>query len=240
MLAAAREAYRGRLPVRYEGGEAFRAGFDQALAGASAPGQTVLDVGSGRSPTVPPEARPPGWRYVGLDISGSELERAPRGSYDEIVIADAVQRVHALDGQFDLVLSFQVLEHVKPLGQALENMRHYLRPGGQLVAQMSGTFSVFGLVNRAVPQSAAVWLLRRFLHRNPETVFPAYYHQCYSSALERLLEPWNRAEVIPRFIGEPYFHFSPLLRAGYIAFEEWVVQRHMDNLAAYYVVSATR
>lgn len=239
-LGAAKGAYRGRVPARYGDGVAFRSAFDAAVASVLAPQQTVLDVGSGRAPTIPPEERPPGCRYVGLDLSRTELERAPAGSYDEMIVADTVEYVPSLEEQFDLVVSFQVLEHVRPLDQAFDNLRRYLRPGGQLVAQMSGTFSVFGVLNRAIPQSVAVWLLRRFLDRDPETVFPAHYHRCYFTALERILEPWDESEVIPRFIGEPYFHFSPPLRAGFIAYEEWAVQRDRKNLASYYVVRATR
>ncbi|MCA1690686.1 MAG: class I SAM-dependent methyltransferase [Actinobacteria bacterium] len=239
-LGAAKEAYRGRVPARYGDGAAFRAGFDEALAKVLAPHQAVLDVGSGRTPTIPLGVRLPGCRYVGLDISHGELERAPAGSYDEMIVTDTVEYVPTLEEQFDVVVSFQVLEHVRPLDQAFDNLRRYLRPGGQLVAQMSGTFSIFGLLNRVIPQDAALWLLRRFLHRDPETVFPAHYHRCYFTALERILEPWHHAEIIPRFIGEPYLHPWPPLRAVFIAYEEWAVQRDCRNLASYYVVRATR
>ncbi len=234
-------AYRGHLPERYRRSpDAWRATFDDALARVLAPGQRILDVGSGRLPTILPEDRLPGCHYVGLDISREELETAPPGSYDEVVVADVGTRVAALQGRFDLVVSFQVLEHVKPLDAAFDNLRSYLDTDGQLVAQFSGKFSLFALANQAVPHRASRWLLRRVLDRAEGTTFPAPYHLCYQSALERLLRPWTRADIEPCWYGEGYFNFWAPLRAGYVGFEEWARRRGHENLAPYYVVHAVR
>ena len=58
------------------------------------------------------------------------MEHAPEGSYDEMFVGDITKRVAELEGRFDLIICFQVLEHVKPLDDAIENLRCYLRPGG--------------------------------------------------------------------------------------------------------------
>lgn len=232
------DALRGRLPDRY--GPDWGDEFSRRAYRALAPGLSILDVGSGRLPTVSVGRRPAGCRYVGLDISRAELQRAPGGSYDALVVADVIEPLSALVEGFDLVLSFQVLEHVKPLDQAMENLRVYLRPGGRLVAQLSGTFSLFGLANQLIPQPAATWLLRRLLRRDPETVFPAHYHHCWYSALERMLEPWTAAEIVPYWMGAGYLGFSRPLQAGYLVYEEWVRLADYRNLAAYYVVDAMR
>jgi len=145
-----------------------------------------------------------------------------------------------MQDRFDLIVSFQVLEHVRPLDDAIENIRRYLRPGGRFVTQLSGSLSVFGLLNRLLPTNVAVWTLKTLLGRPPDTVFPAHYHHCWASALERMLEPWSRAEVIPIWYGAPYFSFSKALQASYVGYEEWMRSADHRNLASHYVIDAHR
>lgn len=231
-------ALHGRLPHRY--GPQLPEEFDRRVQCALAPAMSILDVGSGRLPAILPGRRPAGCSYVGLDISRAELERAPIGSYDSVVVADVTETLPVLGQSFDLIVSFQVLEHVKSIDQALDNLRMYLRPGGRLVAQLSGTFSLFGLANRLIPQPTVTWLLRRLLRRDPETVFPAHYHHCWYSALELILEPWAAAEITPYWRGAGYLGFFRPLQAGYLVYEEWVRVSNRRNLAPYYLVDAMR
>lgn len=127
-VCAARGALDHRLPARYERGH--RDLFDSYARPTLRPFASVLDIGAGRSPTFPEAARPADCTYVGLDLSGQELASAPTGSYDDVVASDVRARVPSLIGQFDAIISWQVLEHVKPLPTAIENLRSYLRPGG--------------------------------------------------------------------------------------------------------------
>lgn len=234
---ASRESARGvRLPARYAFG--WREFVESRIAPSLKPGVQILDVGSGRQPTVPPPKRPEGCRYVGLDVSLVELRKAPKGSYDEQIAADAVQRRGDLQGRFDLVVSWQALEHVKPLDVALDNFSSYLRPGGSMVALLSGSFSLFGIVNKLAPARLGVWGMQRLLGRDPESVFPAYYDRCYYSALVRLLESWSRVEVVPLYRGAAYFRFSRRLQALYLAYEGWAMRRGHHNLATHYLIDA--
>ncbi|MGH3851716.1 MAG: class I SAM-dependent methyltransferase, partial [Pseudonocardiaceae bacterium] len=212
--------------------------YDARVAQALGPGMRILDVGSGRTPSLAPDARPPGCHYVGLDVSSVELEAAPSGWYDEIVVADVAQRVPELEGRFDLVVSLQVLEHVRPLPVAMENLRSYLAPGGCLIAQLSGAYSVYGVVNRLIPQSVALWLLKHLLARPVDTVFPAYYHRCHSRGLNQIFANWSAAEVHSEWWGAGYFAFSRPLQSIYVGFEEWIRLSGYTNLAPYYVVEA--
>lgn len=238
VAGTARGAFQGRVPERYR--ENWQLEFDERVSRALSSDALVLDAGSGRNPVVPVPLRPSNCRYVGLDLSDSELRRAPAGSYDEIVVGDLTEFVPGLEGRFDLILCFQVLEHVKPLDEAFANLRRYLRPGGRLIAQLSGSFSLFGLANRVLPQRVTVWMLRTFLGREAGTVFPAYYHRCWYTALERMLTCWSKAEVIPVWKGAGYVQFLKPLWAGYIGYEEWMRLGGHRNLASHYVIEAVR
>lgn len=197
-----------------------------------------MDVGSGKHPTILPQDRPPGTYYVGLDVSEAELRKAPEGSYDQVIVSDVANMIHGLNGQFDLIVTWFVLEHVKPLDGAFENMRTYLRPGGCLIAVFSGTFAAFALLNRAIPQPIGRWILKRLFGRPIESTFPAHYHHCWYSALERMLISWTQSQIVPYYTGAGYFRFSRVLRAIYVGYEEWTFLRTHRNLASYYLVTA--
>jgi SAM-dependent methyltransferase len=240
IVAAARAATRGILPPRYATDEwdlTFRAALERVLE----PGMKILDVGSGAGPAVPLQSRPAGTTYTGLDISAAELEKAGPGAYDETLVADIVEHRPELDGRFDLVISFFVLEHVKPVDAALENMRRYLKPGGQLVAELAGGRSPSGIANRLVPHWLAKLLLKVFLREDPERVFPAHYDRCHQSALVRIMSSgWQSSEVRPLYVGAPYVRFSRLLMGLFVAYEEWTFRRARDDLATYYLLLATK
>src|SRR3954453_741383 len=173
-----------RLPPRYETDfwdGPFKRRLDQMLE----PGSRILDLGAGARPVLPADARPAGCHYIGMDSSRSELEKAPRGSYDEMLVGDITDRMPELDGRFDLIISWLVLEHVKPLDVALDNVRAYLRPGGTFIAQLSGTFSLHALLNRVLPARVSRRLLMKAQGREVDSVFPAPYHRGWYSALRR-------------------------------------------------------
>lgn len=234
----ARLALDRQLPERYD--DDLRVLFDRYALPLLRRDASVLDVGAGRSPSFPPKARPDGCTYVGLDLSIEELLAAPPGSYDEVRAADVTRLVPPLVDRFDAIVSWQVLEHVKPLRFAFENLRSYLRPGGTLVAHFSGTFGLFGLLSRAVPTRLTPALLERMFDRPRATTFPTHFDRCWASALAEMGECWSSFEVIPRHEGAKYFGFSRHAQALYLAYEEWAGRSGHANLASYYLVVATR
>jgi len=214
--------------------------FRAAIQSEIRPDSVVIDVGGGRSPAIPRSDLPPGATYIGLDLSGRELMAAPPGSYDRVVVADVTRHQPALVGCADLVVSFQVLEHVAPLNDAISNIASYLRPGGLFVAQLSGGRSAFALVNRAIPHRLAKLIMKWLLRRDPETVFPARYDRCTYSAISRMLEGWSGFRVVPRYIGAGYFRFLPALETVYVRIEDLIVRGDHKDLATHYLVVARR
>lgn len=228
----------GRLPPRY--GDSIRARFDELVSPSLVPGARILDVGSGRDPTLSRSQLPPRANYVGLDVSAPELEQAPSGAYDDIVVSDIADRVPALEEAFDLLVSWQVLEHVKPMDGALNNMRSYLPPGGRMVAILSGSFSAFGLANRVLPDRVGRRLAARVLRIDEEHVFPAHYDRCHQSALTRLLATWSKIEIEPLYRGAVYFRSFPPLLHAYLSYENWALRGAHGNLATHYLLVAER
>lgn len=230
----------GQLPARYR--VPLRQGFEEDLGERLVSGCQVLDIGSGRHPTVPVVERPEGVRYVGLDLSIDELRAAGDGAYDEILEADATRFLPELGGMFDLVVSWQVLEHVKDMEGTLENIRRYLKPGGRFVAQFSGAWSAFGIINRILPDRIGSRIVDRTMKRteNNIPVFPAYYNRCSARALDPLLASWTDYRLTPIFHGAGYFNFLPPARRMYLAYENLASRREARNLATHYLLTAER
>lgn len=228
------DARRGVLPNRYERNE-----LAERLKHALRPDIRVLEVGAGARPLVEPQARPAGCRYVGLDISPTELERAPGGSYDEVVVRDLVEYDPGLARGFDLILSLFAMEHVDSVGRALDNLRAYLTPGGRLLLAISGRFSPFAIANRLLPARVKLPLMERLIGRPEESVFPAAYDRAWHTALDRTLaQGWAEWEILPSYSGAHYMRFSGVLQALYLGYEEWLVQRRHSNLATDYLIDA--
>ena len=230
---------RVRLPARYE--QVWDAPFRGAIEAVLEPGMAILDLGSGRNPTIPRHERPAGTTYVGVDLSGDELAAAPEGSYDEHTVADIGTLQDHLVGRFHLIVSWQVLEHVRDLGAAIVCIRAYLKPGGTFVAMFSGSRSAFAAINRVVPFRVGAPMVSRVMGRSSSNpVFPAYYDRCYASALDELLVDWADVRIAPFYRGAGYFRFSPILTRAYLAFEDRVAAGGREDLATHYLVVAMR
>ena len=236
--AAAADGKGANLPARYS--DPWPTGFGERVRDALAPGAVVLDVGCGSRPTIPPLERPAGCRYVALDEAREELAAAPAGSYDEVWVRDVTVPVPELAGRFDLAVSWNLFEHVRPLDAALANVRTYLRPGGRMIALLSGAFSAFALGGRLLPTRAAAVLMERLLGRDPGSVFRSHYDRCWYGALVQLLSGWSQAEVVPLYRGAEYFNFSPALRGLYLRYENWACTGRHRNLATHYLLDAVR
>jgi SAM-dependent methyltransferase len=243
LWSIARQGWRREVPDRYRRqSDAGPRGFHRRVADALDQGCVVLDLGAGAKPTVPPDARPGECVYVGLDISAAELRRAPAGSYDETVVVDAAAVPQPqLAGRFDLVVSLFALEHVENLEAVLANARTYLRPGGRMLAYLSGRYSPTSVVNRGLPSAAGAALVRRLNGRPPESIHPAHYDRCSYRQLSGLLaDGWAASEVVACYWGEKYFRFSRPVHALYGVYEELVFRADRRQLATHYLIDATR
>jgi SAM-dependent methyltransferase len=226
------------LPPRYE--EHWYEPFLARIAPSLQEGVLVLDVGSGRNPALPQSLRPTSCHYVGLDLSAYELASAPPESYDETYVADVTRRLPKLEVRFDLIVSWQALEHVRSMADALDNLYAYTKPGGRLVVLVSGRFSAFAIINQFVPAKFGEAAMKRLLGREPDSVFSAHYDRCYYSALEPLLMRWSSWDLLPLYRGATYFRFAPALQRIYLKYEDWTCRAARRNLATHYLFTATR
>jgi SAM-dependent methyltransferase len=167
------------------------------------------------------------------------LQHAGPDAYDEIWSRDVTVLEPNLAERFDFVISLFLLEHVRPIDAAIENIRMYLKPGGMLIAQFAGSRSISGWLNRLLPHRAATELVR-LLHpgRDRDSVFPAHYDKCYPSALLPAMADWSHVEFKPQHTGAQYFNFAEVVRRGYIGIENRTLSR--PDAATWYLMTAVR
>jgi SAM-dependent methyltransferase len=130
----------------------------QALVDAQSPpaGQPrrVLEAGCGSLSHL----RLAGAHVTGIDISAAQLDRNP--ALDVKILGD-LESYPLPAGAFDLVISWDVLEHLPAPERALANLAHALAPGGLLVLALPNRDSLKGLVTRLTPHRFHVWAYRR-------------------------------------------------------------------------------
>ena len=94
------------------------------------------------------------WMAAQYDYTGVELDDGvARDRRRRLAAVGRGQIVEQLadvgDRDFDLVCAFEVLEHINDDGEALEQWREYLRPGGWLLLSVPAHQAQYALVRRA-------------------------------------------------------------------------------------------
>ena len=115
----------------------------------------VLEAGGGSFTHI----RLPRERRVAvLDISAEQLAR---NEYADDKILGDLEEFDGEAGRFDLVVCYDVLEHLGRPERALANMARTLSPGGLMVIGCPNRDSFKGLVTRFTPHFFHVWYYRQ-------------------------------------------------------------------------------
>jgi len=123
---------------------------------ATLTGPLVMDAGCGGAMRV---KLPAGAVLNGIDISPQSAAR--NTTLTDILIGD-VQTYPLPRRAFDIVICWELLEHVPDPLAALSNLIAATKPGGYIVLAFPNRTSLKGLVTRLSPHGLHVWLLRQF------------------------------------------------------------------------------
>ncbi len=123
----------------------------------------VLDAGSGSRSHI---RLSPSAKLVGLDISPKELSRHP--DLDEAILGDVQTYPLAVDS-FDLIVCWDVLEHVQRPLSAMENFSRALRPGGLLIIGSPVVHSLKGFVTKFTPLWFHSFVFQYLVHGGKRT-----------------------------------------------------------------------
>lgn len=102
--------------------------------------QSLLDVGCGDSLSLDRIWRSFGSAGVGVDISQGSLRRGRNETISNTRASQAdAYRLPFPANTFDVVISFDVLEHIESPGKVVRELFRVLRPGGRVVCYVVGS-----------------------------------------------------------------------------------------------------
>lgn len=135
----------------------------------------LLDAGCGRKVQIYPG---PEAHITGMDVSVDELAHNDR--LDEQIVGD-LERDLLPAGAYDLVVCFDVLEHVDDPRRALANLARATSPGGTLILKCPNAMSFKGLFTKMTP-----WRLHRWAYR---WLLPFVSHDPFPTTMRLMLRP---------------------------------------------------
>lgn len=134
---------------------AAQARVDATLA--SRPGARVLEAGCGARSHL---TYPTRTRIVGVDLLRSQLERYEGSG---VLAQGDVTALSVADASVDIVVCWDVLEHLLAPERAIAEIARVLRPDGLAVLALPNILSLKGLATRATPWWFHVWVYRTLL-----------------------------------------------------------------------------
>lgn len=207
----------------------------------------VLELGGGANPAIPLEfLREHGVEYTVLDISPTELAKAPAG-YHKVCgdIGAAELAFDGIEGRHDLVFSKMLAEHVKNGEQMHRNVFRLLAPGGKAIHYFPTLYAPPFVANRLMPERVADRLLQ-WLEPGREKdgnkgKFPAYYSWCRGPTRRQFARLQGLGYVVDEYIGffghHAYYRRIPGMRNLHRWFSSWLVEHPFPTLtSACYVV----
>jgi O-antigen biosynthesis protein len=104
---------------------------DDLVAELRAPLGRVLDVGCGSGGSGPALRRAGATEIVGIEIE-PDAAAVARERYDHVITGAAEEAIPALEGVFDRILLYDVIEHLVDPWAVLRSLLPRAAPGGQL------------------------------------------------------------------------------------------------------------
>lgn len=164
-------------------GEADPLGELQDVADRLFPGGepiTVLEAGCGSATHVRLGNNA---RIVGIDISEDQLAR---NTYVSQKIVGDIQTYDFDEGSFDLIMCWDVLEHLPHPEKALKSFARAVKPGGVILLALPNVYSLKGLITNFTPHRFHVWVYRN-VYKNPNAGKPG--HAPFPTFLRRSVSP---------------------------------------------------
>jgi SAM-dependent methyltransferase len=97
---------------------------------------------------------------VGIDISEKQLER--NTALDKKILGDL--HIYPLPySSFDIIICWDVLEHLRDPRKAVDNLFQACKPNGLIILAFPNLFSLKGIITKLAPHSVHIWYYKHFL-----------------------------------------------------------------------------
>lgn len=191
--------------------------FRRVALGFLRPSDEVLDLGAGAGHGPELSLRGLCRRVVGVDPDPRVLENP---FLDEAVVSSALPFA---DSSFDLVVSYDVCEHLEDPARVFRDVARVLRPGGRFLLKTPNRHHYVALAARLTPLWFHRWF-NRLRGRPADRTFPTFYRANTASALKRLgLQAGLELASLELIEGRPeYMRVTPLTYLAGWAYERVV------------------
>jgi SAM-dependent methyltransferase len=237
-FVAANRALCQALELRFAGFFGFSSYQDElrrrvvaSLEGCSG---DVLEIGGIDRPFL---AKDDQYRYVGMDI-----EEKPRchDVYDRFVVQSVEDPI---GGEYDLVMSITLLEHVRDNASSIANIFDALRPARETHHYVPGKGHPYALALRAVGpkwQKRLIYALRP--NSVAETGYPTFFDHCTARDMVRVFEGVGFEDVRVRvfYRANDYFAFFFPAFIAVTAFENICKALGWSYFASGFVISGRK
>lgn len=144
----------------------------------------VLDAGCGPTGRYVSNLPPDAWG-VGLDIHRENVAKSKKANTSKNVsfIVSDIQNLPFIDNTFDLIVCYDVLEHMEEPDNAVKELASVLKKRGRLLITTSNLFNPALLIDTLLPNIISEKIIQRFGG-------PTYYERSYR------FNPWNLVKKI--------------------------------------------
>lgn len=149
--------------------------FTRAIGAHSPARRRLIEIGCGASHWLPYFHRAFGYDVSGIDctVAGIRLSQAilgRAGVSGRIVQGDLFEPSPDWIGQFDVVVSFGLVEHFENISQIVSACARYLSPGGQMITLVPTMRGRYSLAYRLLPPAVC----RKHIPHSRETLAQAH------------------------------------------------------------------
>lgn len=208
------------------------------------PNAKILELGGGRLPSFTLSQLPDNVAsYTVNDIDPAELEMTS-DEYDKACF-DVIGDVSTFEGQFDVVFSRTLIEHVSDGFKMHQNIVKLLKPGGTAFHMAPTLYALPFVVNKWFPETISRALLYLFFPRRKaeKSKFPAHYSWCYGNR-DKMTDMLVRAGFsnasIRTFYGHAYFRKIPVLRSIDNRANAFFAKRDMHDFGSFAHLTSVR
>jgi SAM-dependent methyltransferase len=162
-------------------------------------GLNVYEAGGGSTSFLPPDVL----RRSHVTVVDIDEDQIRNNTYAQETILGDIQTWRFPPDSFDLIICYNVLEHVPYVEAALAGFFQSLKRGGLILIGAPNPRSLSGVVTKYTPHWFHIWFYRHVVGRKNaglpgEPPFPTYFHKLVTPSLLEAFARKNGLQVIYR------------------------------------------
>ena len=194
----------------------------------------ILEVGGVDRPLLRKNIN---YKYVGIDIDNNIK---CLNIYDEYLVKSIEEPIGR---EFDLIISFTLLEHIKNNRKSLNNIYNSLVEGAATYHYVPSKNHPYSIVLRIVGPKLQRLLIKHLRSYAADvTGYPTYFNLCTPSQMKNEMEEigFKEVKVIPYYKAGDYFSFFVPAYMMVTIYENIIEKMHLSELSSGFLISGIK